>query len=138
VCVDGLAFALRCLPSLFNTHEPEGYLFVCPPEDVRAGDWLRWPDCPAYWSLNPSGASRLRAEDPRILGFIIHIETTIYGSSWDETVYDELRLKHRGRGWDTDRSRDISVMLLKLSTDAKTLLACSEHNFARPWLMTFF
>ncbi|KAJ6464510.1 hypothetical protein C8R45DRAFT_785902, partial [Mycena sanguinolenta] len=72
-----------------------------------------WPACPAYWSLDPSGAaaSRLSTEDARLLGFPgIHIETGIFGISWDRDVYEGLRRFHEGKGFDTD-SRDIARRL---------------------------
>ena len=97
-----IEFRLHCLPNTYNPHEPEGYLFVCRSEDFRTGlDSLQWPDYPAYWSLDPSGAVRLITEDAKILGFpIIHIETRIYGHSWDNSVYDRVSQFHRGRGFD--------------------------------------
>ncbi|KAJ7825674.1 hypothetical protein B0H14DRAFT_1284496 [Mycena olivaceomarginata] len=104
VCVTGINFELQLLPNACNTDKPDGYLFVCPSEDFRVGPNLFWwPDCPAYWSLDPSGAARLSTEDAKILGFpIIHIETLLWGSSWDSSVYDGLRQFHRGKGFDPD------------------------------------
>jgi hypothetical protein len=78
----------------------------------------------AYWTLDSSGASRLRAEDARTLGFpIIHNETMKYRFSWDKTVYDELFDP------DTeDTAKHLGYPLFEVSRDAGTLLACSEHN----------
>jgi hypothetical protein len=127
-----IIFTLRCVPNTSNTHDPEGYLFVCPPENFPAGDWLRWPDCPAYWTLDSSGASRLSAEDARILGFpIIHIETTMMGLSWDDAVYDKLRLFHQHRGFDPvseEAARHLRYPLFKLSPNVDTSLACGKHH----------
>ncbi|KAJ7823434.1 hypothetical protein B0H14DRAFT_2597933 [Mycena olivaceomarginata] len=125
ICLEAIVFTLRCLLNPFNTHESEGYLFVCPPESFRIGpDSFRWRDPPAYWTLDSSGASWLRAEDARTLGFpIIHIETTIYGFLWDKTVYDELLDP------DTeDPASHLGYPLFEVSRDAGILLACSEHN----------
>jgi hypothetical protein len=97
-------FTLECLPNAYNTHQPDGYLFVCPPEKFRTElDSFQWPHCPAYWSFDPSGATRLSTEDAKILGFpIIHIKTAVMGNSWDNCVYDGLRRFHRGRGFDPE------------------------------------
>ncbi|KAJ7767565.1 hypothetical protein B0H14DRAFT_2502870 [Mycena olivaceomarginata] len=97
-------FTLRCFPNTYNNQKPKGYLFVCPSEDFRVGPVsLRWPVCPAYWSFDRSGATRLSTEDARTFGFpMIHIETTMYGFSWNKAVYDELRLSHHSRGFNPD------------------------------------
>ncbi|KAF7334337.1 hypothetical protein MSAN_02378600 [Mycena sanguinolenta] len=95
---------------------PDGYLFVCPPEDLRTNtephaNLYQWPACPAYWSLNPSGADRLSTEDAKNLGFpTIHIETVMHGWSWDCSVYRGLRRFHEGKGFDPD-SREVARQL---------------------------
>ncbi|KAF7353162.1 hypothetical protein MSAN_01503700 [Mycena sanguinolenta] len=106
VCVNEVVFTLR----LVDDHHinPDGYLFVCPPEDFRIGtqahaNLYQWPACPAYWSLDPSGTDHLKPEDARILGFpAIHIETMMYGASWDRSVYKGLRQFHEGKGFDPE------------------------------------
>lgn len=121
--MDAIFFGLKCLPNTYNTLEPEGYLFLCPPEDFRAGhDGFRWPHQPAFWSFDPSGAVRLSAEDAKILGFpIIHTETLIHGRSWDKNVYEGLRRFNRAKGLDLD-SREAAIHLgyplYKLSNEA--------------------
>ncbi|KAJ6465836.1 hypothetical protein C8R45DRAFT_493041 [Mycena sanguinolenta] len=112
VFMDMAAFVLRCLPKPFNAPEQEGYLFVCPPEDFRTGaNSFQWPSCPAYWSLDPSGASRLSPEEAKILGFAaIHIETVMRGGSWDGVVYEGLQKFHRGNGFDP-YSQDMAIHL---------------------------
>ncbi|KAJ7690484.1 hypothetical protein B0H17DRAFT_867026, partial [Mycena rosella] len=94
------------------THKPEGYLFVCPPQEFRIGqNSFQWPAYPAYWSLDPSGAARLSTEHAKILGFpILHIETVFFGLSWDKTVYDGLRRFHRGKGFDP-QSQEAAIHL---------------------------
>ncbi|KAJ7747870.1 hypothetical protein B0H14DRAFT_445952 [Mycena olivaceomarginata] len=131
ICATGFVFTLRCLPNTYNNQKPTGYLFVCPPEFFRIGqDSLQWPHQPAYWSLDPSGAARLSTEDARTLGFpIIHIETTIYGLSWDDTVYDKLRLLHRSKGFDPntqEAARHLGYPLFELCRDAGAPFACGE------------
>ncbi|KAJ6464496.1 hypothetical protein C8R45DRAFT_795380, partial [Mycena sanguinolenta] len=64
-----------------------------------------------YWCLNLSGADRLSMEDARNLGFpAIHIETKMFGRSWDRSVYEGLRRFHEGKGFDPD-SRDVARQL---------------------------
>ncbi|KAJ7821214.1 hypothetical protein B0H14DRAFT_1335900 [Mycena olivaceomarginata] len=111
VYADRIRFTLQCSPNAHNPHEQEGYLFVCPPEDFQTRlDSFQWPDCPAYWSLDPSGAARLGTKDARILGFpILHIKTKMYGFSWDDSVYDGLRRFHRGKGFDPDGQEAIDL-----------------------------
>ncbi|KAJ6555820.1 hypothetical protein B0H19DRAFT_1376843 [Mycena capillaripes] len=49
---------------------PAGFLFLCPTEDFRTGQFsFWWPECPAYWSLDPLGNERLTAEEATELGF---------------------------------------------------------------------
>ncbi|KAF7374204.1 hypothetical protein MSAN_00302500 [Mycena sanguinolenta] len=88
---------------------PMGFLFLCPPEDFRAEkSSLKWPDYPAYWSLNPSGAERLTLEEAISLGFAsFQLRTQSYGKSWDASVYAGLRQLHRGKGFDPD-SQDLA------------------------------
>ncbi|KAF7353198.1 hypothetical protein MSAN_01507500 [Mycena sanguinolenta] len=113
VCVDYLRFILQIAD---EHHIPEGYLFVCPPQDFRTGtehhgNLYQWPACPAYWSLDPSGADRLSTEDIKVLGFpAIHIETIIFGKSWHRSAYEGLRRFHQGKGFDPD-SREVARQL---------------------------
>ncbi|KAF7353215.1 Kinase-like protein [Mycena sanguinolenta] len=113
VCIDRVCFMLQ----ITDEHDiPEGYLFICPPEDFRTGiephvNLYQWPACPAYWSLDPSGAARLSTEDTKNLGFpAIHIETRMYGYSRDRSVYEGLRRFHQGKGFDPE-SRDVARQL---------------------------
>lgn len=88
---------------------PEGYLFVCPPENFRTGATsVRWPRCPAYWSLDPSGAERLNMEEATLLGFpAIELTTNIRAYSWDASAYIGLRQFHQAKGFDPE-SQDIA------------------------------
>ncbi|KAF7353226.1 hypothetical protein MSAN_01510400 [Mycena sanguinolenta] len=64
--------------------------------------------CPAYWSLDPSGAVRLTTEDAGILGFpAIHTETVIGGDSWDGSVYQGLLRFHESKRFDPN-SREVA------------------------------
>lgn len=129
-----ITFILRCLPNTHSTQGPEGYLFVCPPENFRTGvDSFQWPNCPAYWSHDPSGTARLSTEDAKAFGFpVIHIETRVYGCSWDARVYEGLRRFHRGRGFDPDSQEaaiHLGYPLYKLSS-VVTRFECGEQNFS--------
>ncbi|KAJ6465888.1 hypothetical protein C8R45DRAFT_839643 [Mycena sanguinolenta] len=88
------------------------YLFVCSPEDFRSeANLFQWPSCPAYWSLEPSGAAHLSTEDAKKLGLsAIHVETVLRGVSWDNGVYKGLRQFHRGNGFDPE-SQEIAKHL---------------------------
>ncbi|KAF7337074.1 hypothetical protein MVEN_02144600 [Mycena venus] len=94
-----------------GTDPPNGFLFLCPAKDFRTGSSsFSWPDCPAYWSLDPSGAERLGMEDALDLGFpSIQLSTRIEGTFWDDSVYASLRQFkfHQGKGFDTS-SQDVA------------------------------
>jgi hypothetical protein len=83
---------------------PAGFLFLCPQTDFKTGpSSYRWPDCPAYWSLDPSGTDRLSVEEATWAGFPpFRLTTTLFGRSWDTGVYEGLRDFHRGKGFDPD------------------------------------
>jgi hypothetical protein len=83
---------------------PPGYLFLCPKEDFQTGSSsFRWPECPGYWSLDPSGGEHLGMEDALDLGFpSISLSTKIWGRSWDASVYAGLRQFHQAKGFDPD------------------------------------
>ncbi|KAJ7696417.1 hypothetical protein B0H14DRAFT_3174637 [Mycena olivaceomarginata] len=92
---------LQLLPNACNTHEPDGYLFVCPSEDFRVG--------PNYFGgriVPPIGRS-------------IHLEPS---------VYDGLRQFHRGKGFNPD-SQEAAIHygypLYELSSEPVGPLACA-------------
>ncbi|KAJ6512516.1 hypothetical protein C8R45DRAFT_960619 [Mycena sanguinolenta] len=86
-----------------------GFLFLCPPKHFQTGETsFKWPDCPAYWSLDASGAKRLTSADAINFGFPSYsISTHIRGLSWDASDYVELRHFHKGKGFDPD-SQDLA------------------------------
>ncbi|KAJ6462984.1 hypothetical protein C8R45DRAFT_525322 [Mycena sanguinolenta] len=99
---------------------PKGFLFLCPPEHFKTGQSsLKWPDCPAYWSLDPSGVEQLTLEDAIRLGFpSFHLSTEVEGYSWDASVYAGLRQFHNAKGFDPDSqdvARHLGHKLYKLS-----------------------
>ncbi|KAJ7160343.1 hypothetical protein C8R46DRAFT_1107821 [Mycena filopes] len=91
------------------TQCPSGYLFLCPQADFRIGATsCRWPDFPAYWTLDPTGVHRLSTEEATILGFPeFELNTSISGLSWDTSVYAGLRKFHAAKGFNPD-SQDIA------------------------------
>ncbi|KAJ7607015.1 hypothetical protein B0H17DRAFT_34891 [Mycena rosella] len=72
---------------------------------------FRLPDCPVYWSLDPSGADHLSMEEAEQLGFpIFTIEMEVRGWSWNKSVYTGIRQFHRANGFDPD-SQEVARML---------------------------
>ncbi|KAJ7168977.1 hypothetical protein C8R46DRAFT_1092981 [Mycena filopes] len=106
VVVDYLEFILSI--SGPSTTPPPGYFFLCPPEAFKTGpSTFKWPDYPAYWSLDPSGIDRLSPEEATLLGFpSMELKTQVSGKSWDASVYAGLRQFHQGKGFDPD-SQDV-------------------------------
>ncbi|KAJ6474241.1 hypothetical protein C8R45DRAFT_907422 [Mycena sanguinolenta] len=88
---------------------PDGYLFVCSPKDFENSPAsLRWPDRPAYWSLDPSGSNPLSHKEASSLGFPPIIPgTTVCVSSWDENVYAGLRKFDESKDFDPE-SQDVA------------------------------
>ncbi|KAF7334330.1 hypothetical protein MSAN_02377800 [Mycena sanguinolenta] len=142
VCVDQVQFNLRIDNKCHIDHDPVGYLFVCPAQDFRANiepqmHLYQWPACPAYWSLDPSGADRLSTEDAKNLGFpAIHIETIMVGRSWDHSVYKGLRQFHEGKGFFNSDSGEVARQLgyptLVLS-DVNTGTPFPAHDAGESW-----
>ncbi|KAJ6462965.1 hypothetical protein C8R45DRAFT_911869 [Mycena sanguinolenta] len=89
--------------------DAKGFLFLCPWEDFQTGpSSFKWPDCPAYWSLNPSGVEWLGLEDAISLGFpSFSLSTKVFGWSWDASMYVRLRQFHQAKGFDPD-SQDVA------------------------------
>ncbi|KAJ7104879.1 hypothetical protein C8R44DRAFT_886905 [Mycena epipterygia] len=111
----------------------EGYLFLCPLEDLRSNDgtWLVTTECPAYWSLNSSGGHRLCPEDASNLGFP-SLEFTMQAevSSWPENVYAALSRFHAGKGFDPnsqDIARHLGHPTLELSCNSNVESAHIEE-----------
>ncbi|KAF8181426.1 hypothetical protein K438DRAFT_1183551 [Mycena galopus ATCC 62051] len=100
---------------------PEGFLFLCPSEDFRIGDTLsfKWPDCPAYWSFDPSGTEHLSADEAVSFGFPTLVFSRIIGGDrWDANVYASLRRFHQAKGFDPDSqgvARHLGYPLYELS-----------------------
>ncbi|KAJ7732281.1 hypothetical protein B0H16DRAFT_1427137, partial [Mycena metata] len=124
-----------------NTREdtPSGYLFLCPTINFQTGpSSFRWPDCPAYWSLDPSGGNRLSAEEATQLGFpSLQLNTQVHGYSWDASVYAGLRQFHQAKGFNPDSqdiARHLGYPLFQLSGDT---FAHSESNISVKYFISF-
>ncbi|KAJ6464425.1 hypothetical protein C8R45DRAFT_499334, partial [Mycena sanguinolenta] len=137
VCIDEVRFILRCLPTANhpNPANPKGYLFVCPFQDFRTephAQLYQWPACPAYWSLDPSGAARLSTEDTRVLGFpAIHIETVVVGLYFDRSVYEGLRRFHEGKGFNPDSgevARQLGYPVYEVLSDLGSEVPFPAHS----------
>ncbi|KAJ6525980.1 hypothetical protein B0H19DRAFT_581522 [Mycena capillaripes] len=120
VFVDRVFFDVKI--SEATEEPPLGYLFICPEEDFRIGPAsLGWPDCPAYWSLDPSGVERLSVQDATRPGFpSIQLTTEIGGKYWDDSVYAGLRKFHQSKNFDPDSldvARHLGDQILQLSSD---------------------
>ncbi|KAJ6450162.1 hypothetical protein C8R45DRAFT_1043829 [Mycena sanguinolenta] len=104
VLLHAIVFQLTISATAVNP-PPKAYLFLCPPKDFKLDvPWsVRWPECPAYWSLDPSGAERLTPQDAADLGFPSLLPSSILaGRSWDARVYAGLRQFHQAKGFDPD------------------------------------
>ncbi|KAJ7104834.1 hypothetical protein C8R44DRAFT_332454 [Mycena epipterygia] len=114
-----IIYWLRFLGPVENL--PEGYLFLCPSEDLRSKDgaWLATTECPAYWSLDPSGSDSLVPEDASRLGFLsFEFKMEVHVQSWHEDVYAALSRFHAGKGFDLnsqDVARHLGHLLYELS-----------------------
>ncbi|KAJ7913613.1 hypothetical protein B0H13DRAFT_471184 [Mycena leptocephala] len=88
---------------------------------------FRWPDCPAYWSLDPLGVTRLSMEDATHLGFpSIYISTMAWGSYWDASAYAGLRQFYQAKGFDPDSqniARHLGYPIYQLSPGVGVPLA---------------
>ncbi|KAJ7679423.1 hypothetical protein DFH06DRAFT_511072 [Mycena polygramma] len=107
---------------------PVGYLFLCPTTDLETGpSSFRWPACPAYWSRDPSGIQHLSTEEANRLGFpCIQLETELFVSSWDASVYAGLREFHHAKGFDPDSqdlARHLGYPLFQLTSETEAPFA---------------
>ncbi|KAJ7669923.1 hypothetical protein DFH06DRAFT_158545 [Mycena polygramma] len=105
---------------------PTGFLFFCPWDDFRPSS-VGWPDCPAYWSLELSGAHALSREEAMELGFPpLQFRREAWGHSWDSSVYAGLAKFHQAKGFDPysqDVARHLGLPLYCLSGHLEPLFA---------------
>ncbi|KAJ7503640.1 hypothetical protein B0H11DRAFT_1983658 [Mycena galericulata] len=109
--------------STFLDNLPEAYLFLCPLQDLRSedGSFVKQPECPAYWSFDPTGTERLSPDAVSEIGFpTLGWEREIGCRSWDDHVYSGLRQFHAAKGFDPntqDIARRLGEALYELSCD---------------------
>lgn len=113
-------------------YPPKGYLFLCPTQYFLSGPSFRWPDCPAYWSLDPSGIERLSVAEANARGFpSLNLTPHFFGKSWDAGVYAGLRKFHEGKGFDPD-SQDVACHLgfelYRVSSELNITSSHGEHE----------
>jgi hypothetical protein len=121
---------------------PHGYLFLCPAEDFRTKpSSFRWPDCPAYWSLDRLGFERLSTEDATGFGFpSIQLSVKVGGQHWDASVYTGLRQFHQGKGFDPDSqdlARHLGYLLYQISAEVDPLFSYSERTLPQQSIVLF-
>jgi hypothetical protein len=130
VLITQINYHLNILGSKEST--PAGYLFLCPLADLRLDipGQFRLPECPSYWSSDPSGAERLTTEAAKALGFPnIQAEMWAEGYSCDGSVYVGLHKFHQGKGFDPDSqdvARHLGYPLLWLLGELNAPFARSE------------
>ncbi|KAJ7732531.1 hypothetical protein B0H16DRAFT_176050 [Mycena metata] len=118
---------------------PPGYFLLCPTTEFQTGpSSFRWPDCPAYWSLDPSGLDRLTTDEATQLGFPSFQLTTKFGGlSWDTSVYAGLRQFHQAKGFDPesqDVARHLGHPLFQLCGDTNPPFTHENGEDEEDWL----
>ncbi|KAJ7439636.1 hypothetical protein B0H11DRAFT_2102129 [Mycena galericulata] len=117
----------------------EGYLFLCPLEDLRTedGKFVERSECPAYWSRDPSGSKRLTPEAASSLGFpFFKWQRRIWAKSWEERVYIGISQFHAAKGFDPnsqDVARHLGFPLYELYRDPSPDGAHIEEIFPGDW-----
>ncbi|KAJ6566408.1 hypothetical protein B0H19DRAFT_709979 [Mycena capillaripes] len=107
VALHHVSFEIKIVP--ITEESPSGFLFLCQEKAFKSGpSSFCWPDCPAYWSLDPSGVERLSAEEATDFGFpSLELTTLINGLCWDTSVYAGIREFQRAKGFDSE-SQDVA------------------------------
>ncbi|KAF8214429.1 hypothetical protein K438DRAFT_1926902 [Mycena galopus ATCC 62051] len=115
VCSKVLVNTIRSCLHLLGPIEnlPPGYLFLCPLAEFETDipGCFAVPDCRAYWSLDPSGAEWLGAEQARTLGLPdINSWVEVWGKYWNSSDYDGICQFHKAKGFDP-YSQDVAIEL---------------------------
>ncbi|KAJ7869823.1 hypothetical protein B0H13DRAFT_2062604 [Mycena leptocephala] len=101
---------------------PEGYLFLA---------WFPTDECPAYWSLDPSGSQRLSPEEVLRLRFpSLKLDMKVHLLSWPESVYEGLNRFHAAKGFDPngqDLARHLGQPLYEISASSRIATASIEE-----------
>ncbi|KAJ7753555.1 hypothetical protein B0H16DRAFT_770096 [Mycena metata] len=124
-----LVYAMDCCLQLLGPIEdlPPGYLFLCPWVDFETDvpACFAIPEYPAYWSVDPSGANRLSAQESKDNGFPdISVSVKVCGSSWDSSVYAGIRQFQEGKGFDSyseDVAMELDCPLFQISCEPEDL-----------------
>jgi hypothetical protein len=136
VLVDHLYFEISIVASTTTENPPTGFLFLCPTPDFRSGaSSFRWPDCPAYWCLDPFGIERLNTEEAIQLGFpTMKFKMAGSGHSCDGSVYAGLRQLHREKGFSPDSqniARHLGEPLYQLASEIDTPFVRGKATFPK-------
>jgi hypothetical protein len=127
VFVSGIGYRLQLLGPIENL--PPGYLFLCPLAklETEVPACFVIPDCPAYWSLDPSGAERLNVEEAKNHGFTdIKLRMHHWRTTWDSSVYAGIRQFHQAKGFyphGQEVAIALEVPLLQVSCEQNDLFA---------------
>ncbi|KAJ7622042.1 hypothetical protein FB45DRAFT_798173 [Roridomyces roridus] len=132
VLIRAVRFHSQTLSSL-TPKPPRGYLFLCPPNHIQTGPTsFSLPDSFSFWSLDPTGDSRLTEEQAGNLGFPeIKWRLEYYGNYWDATSYEGLAAFHAAKGFDPtsqDLAIHLGLPLFELSSRGKELLARGDSQ----------
>lgn len=126
--VDWVEFRL----AISGTQRPpsQGYLFLCPPANLRCGPAsFQWPHYPAYWSLDPLGGENLSPEEAVQLGFpTIELRIGADVRTWDASVYQGISKFYEAKGFNPDTedvARHLRHQLWKLSVEVGVQFADS-------------
>ncbi|KAJ7806613.1 hypothetical protein B0H14DRAFT_2875416, partial [Mycena olivaceomarginata] len=132
VFVSGIGYRLQLLDPIENL--PPGYLFLCPLAklETEVPACFAIPDCPAYWSLDPSGAERLNVEEAKNHGFTdIKLRMHHWRTTWDSSVYAGIRQFHQAKGFyphGQEVAIALEVPLLQVSCEQNDLFANLHEN----------
>jgi hypothetical protein len=131
--LDDISFNLGT--SSIAADPPEGFLFFCPSKEFQIGpSFFKWPECPAYWSLDPFGVKKLSLDDAVNFGFpSLQLSMTVSGSSWDGTIYAGVQQLHQTKGFDPesqDVARHLGCPLYELSGTKN--LSFTQSKFPGP------
>ncbi|KAJ7683105.1 hypothetical protein B0H17DRAFT_44036 [Mycena rosella] len=119
VLVHSINYILRLATS---NSIPPGYLFLCPLANLQADSpsCFQLAECPAYWSLDPTGDERLSMVEAEQLGFpSFKLEMMVDGDSWAENVYTGIYQFHQAKGFDLDSqdvARELGLPIFEIST----------------------
>ncbi|KAF8207727.1 hypothetical protein K438DRAFT_1814121 [Mycena galopus ATCC 62051] len=113
---------------------PPGYLFLCPLDGLQSDSLagFQTPECPAYWSLDPSGVERLSTDEGKNHGFPeFEFNMSLWGRSWDNRVYTGICQFHEAKGFDPygqEFVQEIEYSPCQVSNKQETPFAHVKHD----------